>query len=91
VRDGDFARPGRRNDRNHAGVRDQLAQLVAVIDFVGDDDATVYPVEQRGRCNDVMGLAACEDEAQQAAKRVGEHVDFGGQSSSNYEDAIRIA
>jgi hypothetical protein len=31
VWDRDFARSGRRNDRDHAGVRNQLAQLVAVI------------------------------------------------------------
>ena len=35
VWDRDFARSGRRNDRDHAGVRDQLAQLVAVLGFVG--------------------------------------------------------
>ena len=88
VWDRDFARSGRRNDRDHAGVRDQLAQLVAVLGFVGDNGATVYPVEQRGGGNDVMGLAACEDEAQRAAKRVGEHMDFGGQSSSGTPQSL---
>jgi hypothetical protein len=91
MRDRDFARAGRWNDRGHTGVRDQLAQLVAVVGFVGDDGATVYPVEQRGGCSDVMGLAACEDEAQRAAKRVGEHMDFGGQSSSGTPQSLILA
>ncbi len=43
--------------------------------------------EQSGRRGDVAGLAGCDPEPQGPTERVGEHVDFGGQSPSERPSA----
>src|SRR5215210_4645200 len=88
VRDRNLARAGRRDDSEHAGVSDQLAQSVAVVGFVGDDGAALDAFQQRRRGDDIVDLAAGENEAQRAAERIGEHVDFAGQSSSGAPQSL---
>ena len=64
---------------------------LSVVGGVGDDVAGAATFEQGGRLGDVAGLSRCEDEAQGAAKAVGEHVDLGGQSASGTPQSLILA
>src|SRR5687768_13187722 len=66
----------------------RLAKSIAVVGFVGDHGTAIEACQQR-RCGDnIMDLAAGEDEAQRATERIGEHVDFAGQSSSEAPQSL---
>ena len=91
VRDGDFAQTTGGDAGDHAGAGDDLAQLVAVVGFVGDDGTAIDTIEKRRSGDDVMSLPACEDEAQRSPEAVGEHMNLGGQSSSGTPQSLILA
>ena len=62
--------------------RDDRAQGVAVIGFVGEHGIAALAIEQCGRLGDVINLPSRDDEAERTAERIGQHVDFGGQPAS---------
>jgi hypothetical protein len=63
MRDQDFARAVRRDDRLGSKLLDQLAQGIAVIGFVGKQGISGLAFEQGRRLSDVTGLAGGNDEA----------------------------
>ena len=84
----DFARRFGRDDGFSAGFGDEVAQRVAIVGFVGNDAASAE-VGQQLRCGgDVMCLAAGHNEAQGPTERVGDDMNFGGQSSSGTPQSL---
>ena len=65
-----------------AQAGDEAAKSVAVIAPVGDHLASGLSVEQGMSLGEIVGLTWREDEAQRSAKRIGQQMDFGCQSSS---------
>jgi hypothetical protein len=63
-------------------VGDGLAQVVAVIGFVGEHGTSLLALQKIGSSGDVTGIARCDQKPQGTAKRVEAHVDLGGQSTS---------
>lgn len=62
--------------------RDDRPQSIAVVGFVGKHGAAGLAVEQGRRLGDVADLSGRDDEAERTAERIGQHMDFGGQSTS---------
>lgn len=91
MRDEDFASSVGRDDGFRSRFGDEGAQFVAVVGLIGDDAGRLGVVEQRGRHGDIASFAAGKNEAQGASKRIGEHVDFGGQSSSGTPQSLILA
>ena len=67
-------------DGVHRG--DPVAQVVAVIGFVGKHGVGALPIEKVGSGDDIAGLPWRDAQAQWAAKGIGEHVDLGRQTTS---------
>src|SRR5262245_29491512 len=88
VRDRDLARWDGWDDGEHAGIGDELAKMVAVVGFVSNYGAALDALEQRRGGDDVVDLSAGGNEAQRPTKRIGEHVDFAGQSSSGSPQSL---
>lgn len=71
-----------------AQVGDEAAKSVAVIAPVGDHLASGLSVEQGMSLGEIVGLTWREDEAQRSAKRIGQQMDFGCQSSSGTPQSL---
>jgi hypothetical protein len=71
-----------------AQVGDEVAKSVAVIAPVGNHLASGLSVEQSMSLGEIAGLTWREDEAQRSAKRIGQQMDFGCQSSSGTPQSL---
>lgn len=56
--------------------------MIARRAFVDEHGIAALTVEQCGRLDDVVRLPSRDDEAERTAERIGQHVDLGGQSTS---------
>jgi hypothetical protein len=77
-----------RNDGLSAEVDDDLAKSPTVVGGIGDDVVGVAVPQQGWSLGHIADLAGREDEAQRSAQTIGEHVDFGGQSSSGTPQSL---
>lgn len=82
VRDDDLASSVRWNDRGGAHGGDRRTECVAVVSLVCEHGFGSLTFQQSGSLGDVANLTGRDDEAQRPAQRIGQHVDFGGQSAS---------
>jgi hypothetical protein len=82
VGDDDLASAVGRDDRLGIHGLDRRPQGIAVIGFVAKYGFTCLALEKRRCLRDVTNLTGRDDEAQWTAERIGQHVDFGGQSAS---------
>lgn len=82
ARDGDFAIAlgGDHGLRLHLG--DAISQVITVIGFIGEDGIGALALQEQPGSGDVMSLSGGDAKPQWPPERVGEHVDFGGQSTS---------
>lgn len=62
--------------------RDLVPQGISIIRFIGENCLGALAFEQIGGRGDVARLPGRDSEPQGPAKRVGKHVDLGGQSTS---------
>ena len=91
MRDVDVARALGGDHRFGASFGNALTQGIAVIGLVADDGASLEVGQQGGRPGDVMRLTASQEEAQGAALRIGEDMNFGRQSSSGTPQSLILA
>src|ERR1700752_679911 len=74
--------------RYGSGRLDGLTQGAAVIGAGGNDISAGGARDEGFSLRDVAALSGCDDEAQRSSERIGEHVDFGGQSSSGAPQSL---
>ena len=51
-----------RDDGGCAGLRDEAAEVIAVISLIGEDMIWLEAIEQRRRLRHVAGLSGCEND-----------------------------
>jgi len=91
VGDGLRSRAGRWNDGSAAGVCDAGAKPIGVIAFVGQEMFEGNAADQVLGLEDVVHLAAREDEANGIAKRINGGADLGAQAAARTPDRLIFA
>lgn len=82
VGDEDLAVSLRRDHRFGLHVGNHVAQVIAVICFIGEYCAALLSFQEAGGFGDVVRLASRYPKAQRPSERGGQHMDLGRQSTS---------
>src|SRR5579864_276073 len=88
VRYGNGAASRRRDHCLSAALGDEVAYGIGVVGSIGDHAPSLHATQQVGHRGYVMGLACGQNEAQRSALRIGQCMDFGGQSSSGSPQSL---
>lgn len=80
-----------RNDGNGSGGGDGIDGTLPVIAFVSEDEAGPDAIEQGFDLSDVVALAACQEDANRQAERVGGDMDLGAQPAFGAAERVSFS
>jgi len=91
IRDGLRSRSGRRNDRLGTGLCDARTKPIGVITPVGQQMFERQAADEVLGLDNVVHLAASQDEADGIAKRIHAGADLGAQAAARTPDRLILA